>query len=101
MELMAAIEALALLRESCDVVLTTDSQYLRQGIMTWVKGWKRKGWKTSTGKPVKNKDLWEALDAQAQRHQVDWQWVRAHQGHPENERADELARTAIDTLADH
>lgn len=100
MELMAAIKALSILRESCSVVLTTDSQYLRQGITTWISGWKKKGWKTSAGKPVKNQDLWEQLDKEVQRHEVRWKWVRAHQGHAENERVDVLARMAIDQLKD-
>ncbi|WP_407331159.1 ribonuclease HI [Enterovibrio sp. 27052020O] len=94
MELLAAIVGLANLKESCNVVLTTDSQYVRQGITQWIHNWKKRGWKTADKKPVKNADLWQRLDAEAQRHAVDWQWVKGHAGHPENERCDELARTA-------
>ena len=92
MELMAAIAALATLKEPCTVVLTTDSQYVRQGITEWMAGWIRRGWKTSGGEPVKNRDLWERLHAAAGRHTVDWRWVKGHAGHPENERVDQLAR---------
>ncbi|HEY5718557.1 MAG TPA: ribonuclease HI [Motiliproteus sp.] len=96
MELMAAIVALEILREPCDVVLTTDSQYVRQGITSWIQGWKRKGWKTASRQPVKNVDLWQRLDAACQQHQVDWRWVKGHSGHPENERVDDLARAAAE-----
>ncbi|QNN48117.1 ribonuclease HI [Thermomonas brevis] len=92
MELMAAIVALETLREPCEVVLTTDSQYVRQGITEWMAGWLRRGWKTAGGDPVKNRDLWERLHAAAGRHAVDWRWVKGHAGHPENERVDQLAR---------
>lgn len=92
MELMAAIAALETLKEPCMVVLTTDSQYVRQGITEWMAGWIRRGWKTSGGEPVKNRDLWERLHAAAGRHTVDWRWVKGHAGHPENERVDQLAR---------
>jgi ribonuclease HI len=92
MELMAAIAALETLKEPCNVVLTTDSQYVRQGITEWMAGWIRRGWKTSGGDPVKNRDLWERLHAAANRHAVDWRWVKGHAGHPENERVDQLAR---------
>jgi ribonuclease HI len=92
MELMAAIAALETLKEPCDVVLTTDSQYVRQGITEWMANWLRRGWKTAGGDPVKNRDLWERLHAAAGRHSVDWRWVKGHAGHPENERVDELAR---------
>lgn len=92
MELMAAIAALETLKEPCDVVLTTDSQYVRQGITEWMAGWLRRGWKTAGGEPVKNRDLWERLHAAAARHAVDWRWVKGHAGHPENERVDRLAR---------
>lgn len=98
MELKAAIEALSLLKRPCEVELTTDSQYLRQGITQWIHNWKKKGWKTADKKPVKNKDLWLALDEQVQIHQVNWKWVKGHAGHPGNERADELANIAIDEL---
>ncbi|MEK8088529.1 ribonuclease HI [Thermithiobacillus plumbiphilus] len=96
MELMGPIQALEALKRPCQVSLTSDSQYLRNGIMTWIHGWKRRGWRTADNKPVKNQDLWERLDAAAQRHQVEWHWVRGHNGHPENERADRLANMAID-----
>ena len=92
MELMAAIAALETLKEPCTVVLTTDSQYVRQGITEWMAGWIRRGWKTSGGEPVKNRYLWERLHAAAGRHTVDWRWVKGHAGHPENERVDQLAR---------
>lgn len=92
MELMAAIAALEALREPCDVVLHTDSQYVRQGILEWMAGWIRRGWKTAGGDPVKNRDLWERLHAAAARHQVDWRWVKGHSGDPGNERVDQLAR---------
>lgn len=96
MELMAAIAALEALREPCDVVLTTDSQYVRQGIMDWLANWVRRGWKTAGGDPVKNRDLWERLHAAAAPHAVDWRWVKGHNGHPENERVDQLARIAAE-----
>ncbi|WP_240099749.1 ribonuclease HI [Thermomonas flagellata] len=92
MELMAAIAALEALKEPCEVALSTDSQYLRQGITEWLPGWRRRGWKTAGGEPVKNRDLWERLDAAAARHAVQWHWVRGHAGHPQNERVDRLAR---------
>jgi ribonuclease HI len=92
MELMAAIAALEALKEPCEVALSTDSQYLRQGITEWLPGWRRRGWKTAGGEPVKNRDLWERLDAAAGRHAVQWHWVRGHAGHPQNERVDRLAR---------
>lgn len=91
MELMAAIEGLKALTRPCDVVLTTDSQYVKQGINSWLAGWKRNGWRTADKKPVKNQDLWQQLDEQCQRHQIDWRWVKGHAGHAENERADILA----------
>ena len=98
MELQAAIEALKALTRSCSVDLTTDSVYVRSGITTWLEGWKKKGWKTAARKPVKNVDLWRALDEENQRHQVRWHWVKGHSGHAENERADELANRGIDEL---
>ena len=98
MELSAAIEALKALSEPCHVTLTTDSTYVRDGITQWVSKWKANGWKTAAKKPVKNQDLWIALDEQCQRHAVDWQWVKGHAGHPENERADQLANAGIDAL---
>ena len=96
MELMAAIQALETLTRPCEVVLTTDSQYVRQGITEWMAGWKRKGWKTAAGKPVKNQELWQRLDAAAAQHKIDWRWVKGHSGHDENERVDQLANKAID-----
>lgn len=98
MELQAAIEALKALSESCEVRLTTDSVYVKNGITQWLEGWKKKGWKTSARKPVKNVDLWQALDEQNQRHQVQWFWVKGHSGHRENEIADQLANRGIDEL---
>ena len=98
MELMAAITALETLKRPCTVDIHTDSQYLRNGIMTWINGWKRNGWKTSDKKPVKNVDLWQRLDAALTNHIVHWHWVRGHAGHDLNERADELAREAIAEL---
>jgi ribonuclease HI len=98
MELMAAIVALETLKRPCTVDIHTDSQYLRNGIMTWIKGWKRNGWRTADKKPVKNVDLWQRLDASLANHTVHWHWVRGHAGHDLNERADELAREAIAEL---
>ncbi len=94
MEMMAAVVALQALTEPCKVILTTDSQYVRQGITQWIHGWKKKNWQTSAKKPVKNVDLWQALDKETARHQVEWRWVKGHAGHRENEICDELARTA-------
>ena len=99
MELMAAIMALESLTRPCAVELTTDSQYVRQGITEWIAQWKRRGWLTADRKPVKNSDLWQRLEAAAAPHQVDWHWVRGHTGHPENELADRLANKGIDELA--
>ena len=99
MELQAAIEELKALRESCVVALTTDSVYVKNGITTWLANWKRKGWKTAGRQPVKNVDLWQALDEQNQRHQVEWHWVKGHSGHRENELADALANRGIDALS--
>ena len=95
MELMAAIAALEALNRPCLVDLHTDSQYLRNGILTWIKQWKRNGWRTADKKPVKNVDLWQRLEAALARHRVRWHWVRGHAGDAMNERADELAREAI------
>jgi ribonuclease HI len=95
MELMAAIAALEALKRPCLVDLYTDSQYLRDGIMSWIKTWKRNGWRTADRKPVKNVDLWQRLDAALARHRVEWHWLRGHAGHPQNERADQLAREGI------
>jgi ribonuclease HI len=98
MELLAAISALEALKRPCSIDLHTDSQYLRQGITSWIHGWKRNGWRTADRKPVKNADLWQRLDAAVARHDVRWHWVRGHAGHEFNERADELARQAIAAL---
>ncbi|MBD1546059.1 ribonuclease HI [Roseibium aggregatum] len=95
MELTAAIEALNALKRPCAVDLYTDSTYVRSGIMEWLDGWKRKNWRTAAKKPVKNADLWQALDEARLRHDVTWHWVKGHAGHPENERADELARMGM------
>ena len=95
MELMAAIEALSALKQPCSVILTTDSVYVRDGITKWISGWKRNGWRTADKKPVKNLELWQALDAARLPHEVDWRWVKGHAGHAENERADELARQGM------
>lgn len=98
MELMAAIEGLRALKERCAVTLTTDSTYVMKGITEWLEGWKRKGWKTASRKPVANADLWQRLDEQNQRHEVTWAWVKGHSGHAGNERADALANRAIDEM---
>jgi ribonuclease HI len=95
MELMAAISALEALKKPCDVTLHIDSQYVRQGIMQWIHGWKKNGWKTADKKPVKNAELWQRLEEAASRHRIDWRWVKGHAGDPMNERADELAREGI------
>ena len=95
MELLSVIKALASLAKSYRVLVTTDSQYVHQGISTWIHNWKRRGWKTSDNKPVKNQDLWQQLDAEIARHHVSWQWVRGHNGHPENEIADQLANRGV------
>ena len=91
---MAAIVALEALKEPCHVVLSTDSQYVRQGITSWIHNWKKRGWKTADKKPVKNVDLWKRLDSALAGHEIQWEWVKGHAGHPENERCDELARSA-------
>jgi len=99
MELMAAIQALEILKRPCMVALTTDSQYVRQGILEWMKGWKARGWKTAAKKPVKNKDLWLRLDEATQKHTIEWHWIKGHSGHAGNERADDLANRAMDEKA--
>jgi ribonuclease HI len=91
MEMMAVIEALKTLKDSCAVTLYTDSTYVMKGMQEWLAGWKARGWKTASKKPVKNQDLWQMLDAEVARHQVDWHWVKGHSGDPLNERADQLA----------
>ncbi len=96
MELMAAIKGLELLDQPCKVILTTDSQYVRQGISQWMDNWKKRDWKTAAKKPVKNKDLWQRLDAATQQHEIDWKWVKGHSGHIENDRVDALANRAMD-----
>jgi ribonuclease HI len=98
MEMMAAIQGLRALKNPCQVDLYTDSQYLREGITSWIVGWKKNGWKTGAKKPVKNEDLWRLLDDLVQIHDIRWHWVKGHNGHPENERVDLLARSAILTL---
>jgi len=95
MELTAVIQALASLKEPCEVTVTTDSTYVKNGITQWIHNWKRNGWKTSSKKPVKNRELWIQLEEEARRHSVRWNWVKGHSGHPENERADQLANEAI------
>ena len=98
MELMAAIEGLKALKEPCAVTLTTDSTYVKNGINSWIHGWKKNGWRTSAKKDVKNKDLWMELDEQVERHKLTWRWVKGHSGHRENEIADQLANRGIDQL---
>jgi ribonuclease HI len=95
MELKAAIEALNALKRPCAVEMHVDSQYVKDGITKWINGWKRNGWKTADKKPVKNLELWQALDEAIKRHEISWHWVKGHAGHPENERADELARQGM------
>ena len=96
MELMAAIQALETLKFPCSIELYTDSVYVKQGMLSWLAGWKKRGWKTASKKPVKNKDLWIQLDESQQRHQIQWKWVKGHSGDPGNERADELARKGME-----
>jgi ribonuclease HI len=96
MELMAAISALETLERASSITVVTDSSYVKDGVSTWIHGWKRNGWKTAAKKPVKNVELWQRLDAAQARHKVTWEWVKGHAGHPENERADALARAGMD-----
>ena len=98
MELTAVIEALKALTRPCEVVLHTDSQYVQKGITEWIHGWKARGWKTAAREPVKNVDLWQALDAAQARHQVQWRWVKGHAGHVGNERADVLANRGVESI---
>ncbi|WP_028452738.1 ribonuclease HI [Chitinilyticum aquatile] len=98
MELQAVISALNALTRPCKIVLWTDSQYVKNGIQTWIHGWKRNGWKTADKKPVKNLELWQALDAAQARHDIEWRWVKGHAGHEFNERADQLANRGVDSL---
>ncbi|RKZ98216.1 MAG: ribonuclease HI [Gammaproteobacteria bacterium] len=99
MEMMAVIVALESLTRPCSVKITTDSQYVMKGMMEWLPGWKKRNWKTAGRKPVKNVDLWKRMEQAAQAHELEWEWVRGHQGHPENERADQLAVAARDEAA--
>ncbi len=98
MEMTAVIESLKALKQSSEVVLTTDSQYVRKGITEWIEGWKRKNWQTAARKPVKNVDLWKEIDALASQHTIEWRWVKGHSGHAENEKVDGLANRGIDEL---
>lgn len=98
MELVAAIRGLEMLTRPCEVILTTDSQYVRKGITEWMLNWKKRNWRTSAKKPVKNDDLWRRLDELSQPHNIEWQWVKGHSGHRENELVDQLANRGIDEL---
>ncbi len=95
MELLAAISALEALKRDTEITVVTDSAYVKNGVSQWIHGWKRNGWKTADRKPVKNVDLWQRLDEVRARHRVTWEWIKGHAGHPENERADELARAGM------
>jgi ribonuclease HI len=97
MEMTAVIEALASLKRSCKITIYTDSEYVKNGITTWIHGWKRRGWKTADGKPVKNVELWQRLEALSALHQMEWRWVKGHAGDPGNERADALANRGVET----
>ncbi|WP_151445726.1 ribonuclease HI [Lacisediminimonas profundi] len=99
MELRAVIEALNLLKRPCKVIVHTDSQYVQKGISEWIHGWKARGWKTANREPVKNVDLWQALDQAQARHQIEWRWVKGHAGHDGNERADELANRGVEAAS--
>ena len=98
MELMAVIQALGVLKRPCDIVLHCDSQYVLKGITEWITGWKAKGWKTASRAPVKNVDLWQALDQARTQHKIEWKWVKGHAGDPGNERADQLANLGVDSV---
>lgn len=98
MELMAVIEGLRSLTRSCEIVITTDSEYVKNGITSWIQGWKKRGWKTAARKPVKNEDLWRQLESEAAKHQIEWKWVKGHSGHRENELADELANLGVEKV---
>jgi len=98
MELLAAIQALEALNRPCDIKLTTDSEYLRKGVLEWMQGWKKRGWKTAAKQPVKNQDLWVRLDDAIQRHNIQWHWVKGHSGHEGNEKADMLANKGVDQV---
>ena len=95
MELTAVIKALESLSRSCNIIITTDSNYVKNGITDWINNWKKNGWKTAKKQPVKNKDLWVSLDKLVAKHNITWKWIKGHSGHPENERADQLANEAI------
>ncbi|PHS31019.1 MAG: ribonuclease HI [Methylophaga sp.] len=101
MEMMAVIAALEALTQPCKVKITTDSQYVMKGMMEWLPGWKKRNWKTAAKKPVKNVDLWQRMEKAAEQHTLEWEWVRGHQGHAENERADDLAVAAREKIAGH
>ncbi len=101
MELMAVIAGLEALQKRCDVIVYTDSQYVQKGISEWIHNWKKRNWQTSAKAPVKNVDLWKRLDTLANYHKVKWQWIKGHAGHPENERADQLARHGITTIKNY
>jgi ribonuclease HI len=101
MELRAAVEGLRALREGCEVEVVTDSQYVKNGITSWIHGWKRNGWKTAAKKPVVNQDLWQELDSQAARHKTQWSWTKGHATHADNNRCDELAAAAARTQTSH
>lgn len=98
MELTAAIEAIRAIKQSCEIHITTDSQYVKQGITMWLANWKRKGWQNVKKEPIKNQDLWQQLDTLVNQHKIKWFWVKGHSGHPENDLADQLANEAIDEL---
>ena len=98
MELMAVIQALHALKRPCEITLHTDSQYVLKGMTEWLSGWKAKGWKTASKAPVKNVDLWQALDQAQTAHKIEWRWVRGHTGHPGNERADQLANRGVESV---
>lgn len=98
MELKAVIEALSILKRPCEIVVHTDSQYVQKGISEWIHGWKQRGWKTAAKEPVKNADLWQALDAAQARHKIEWRWIKGHAGHEGNERADTLANRGVESI---
>ena len=99
MELTAAVESLKLLKEPCEITLTTDSTYVKNGISKWIFSWKKNGWKTASKKSVKNKELWQELELLSKNHSINWKWVKGHSGHPENERCDQLANEAISKMS--
>lgn len=99
MELRAVIEALSILKRPCEVIVHTDSEYVQKGISEWIHGWKARGWKTAARAPVKNVDLWQALDAAQAQHRIEWRWIKGHAGHEGNERADALANRGVESLA--